>query len=120
MTDYVRQLTTPGFPFEKVEAERLLAKFHTDAVVVDGIVRWKSNNGIPPKDVLDLWAYKELPFNLLKSSEVREAEQQAFLAEYRKNQAGKPVDPEQLAEMRAAFGPGEVVIDVFTGRRTQL
>jgi len=41
-----------------------------------------------------------------------------FLSEYRKANTG-PVSAEQRAEMRAAFGPGQTVVNIITGRRTR-
>jgi hypothetical protein len=48
----------------------------------------------------------------------READDDKFFAEYRKNQ--RPLSGEELFEMRAAFGPGETVVDVISGRKTKL
>ena len=46
------------------------------------------------------------------------AEQDAFLAEYRKQDT--PPSEEELFEMRAAFGEDTEVVNVFTGRKTKL
>lgn len=118
MTNYIRQFETPRFPFERAESERLRDSFGTQATAIDGVVRWNSNGQVPPQDVLDFWAHLGLPFNLGRSVAAREAETARFLSEYRAN--SRPPSEEQLMEMRAAFGPGETVVDVITGRRTVL
>lgn len=57
-----------------------------------------------------------------KQQEARDAHMDAFLKEYRTAQARRT--PEQLAEerfeMRAAFGKGVKVVNVFTGEEIQL
>ena len=102
------------------EDDRLLAKFATDAKVGrDGVVRWNSNDQVPPQDVLDLWAGHGKIFDMTASQAAREADTTAFLAEYRRNMQN--LSPEQEAEMRAearaAHGPGVKVVNVFTGRK---
>lgn len=119
MTDYIRQYQNPRFPHEQRETERLIAQFDTDASVsADGVVRWNSNGSVPPQDILDFWAHLQKPFDLARSAAVRSEELDKFLAEYRAN--ARPPSDEELHEMRAAFGPGEVVVNVITGQRTKL
>lgn len=86
----------------------------------DKVLRWKSNGSVPPADCVAHWNFLGLTCTdtLLRCDEVRARELADFAAEYRKNQ-GPPSD-EEMFEMRAAFGPGEVVVDVISGRRTQL
>ena len=48
----------------------------------------------------------------------RNAQVQKELAQYRANYTG-PSD-EEVAEMRAAFGEGETVVDVITGKTIKL
>lgn len=45
---------------------------------------------------------------------------EVFIAQYRARMANHVPDPGELAEMRAAFGPGARVANVITGRETQL
>jgi hypothetical protein len=45
---------------------------------------------------------------------------QKILADYRSRMKDYKPSPEHLAEMRAAFGAGKVVVDVITGRRIKL
>ena len=48
------------------------------------------------------------------TAEAREIEVAQEIAEYRKNPP--KMTEEDFAEMRAAFGPGETVVDIFTGQ----
>lgn len=90
--------------------------FTAEAYTTDGLVwRWTSNDAVVP---LDAAADYGIPVDQAAQRVARDAEIQAFVAAYRAN----PPQPsaEQLAEMRAAFGPGAVVVDVISGQRTQL
>lgn len=92
------------------------------AVHWDGqaILRWNSNDQCPMNDMLAAW----ITLGMIdreqadRTSAARTAETAQFLAAYRKNPP--QIDDEQLHEMRAAFGPGEEVMDVITGRTIQL
>lgn len=101
---------------QQKRAQDLIAMFDTDATVdAGGVVRWNSNNQVPPKDVLELWQYVGKPFGYEASLQVQEAETAAFLAEYRRHYKGPSA--EQIAEARAAHGPGVELVDVITGRK---
>lgn len=101
----------------------VLARFEEDEAYVDaqGIMRWRSNESVPPAEclaaALDMGLITLPQHN--RSTEVGQAETRAVIEAYRANQPAQPSD-EELYEMRAAFGPGEVVVDVITGRKTQL
>ena len=100
------------------DACRTTAMFFTTATVTDGVVRWNTNDQVPPADILALWDSMDLPFDYQASMAARDVDMQTFLADYRLNQ--RPLSEETLAEMRAEFGPGAVVVDMISGRRTQL
>ena len=53
-----------------------------------------------------------------KTIEARHKENEEFLKEYASH--NHKHSKEELAEMRAAFGEGDTVIDVLTGKRIQL
>lgn len=53
--------------------------------------------------------------DLNETAKAREIEVEKELAEYRRNYKGPSA--EELAEMKAAFGPGEVVVDLITGKK---
>jgi len=88
-------------------------------------LRWTSN-GRPPMDdmlaaflVLGLITREQAD----EASTARAAEIADLLkghrADWRPGHASKP-DAEELFEMRAAFGPGATVVNVITGRKTEL
>jgi hypothetical protein len=87
-----------------------------DAWTEDGLVwRWCSNDRPVPPD-----AARE--YNIPVDQDAQGAAEKEYLdrvlADYRR--ADPTPDAEQLCEMRAAFGEGARVVDVITGRVTQL
>jgi hypothetical protein len=108
----------PVLQLEVDKASRLIDRFFTNATVTDGVPRWNSSDQIPPRDIIALWDSQDLPFDYEATLAAYEADLAASLAAYRANPP--QLSEETLAEMRAEFGPGEVVVDVITGVRTQL
>jgi hypothetical protein len=97
-----------------IEAGRI--RLMQGAYAKDGIAFWKSNDRPVPPDVFrDAWI--ELPDGQAEADKRHTA---AFLADYRKRMANYTPSAEELGEMRAAFGPGETVIDIITGQRIKL
>lgn len=89
-----------------------------DYTIENGVVRWNSNGQVPPRDMLDAIATLE-DIDLDACIAAREADNRAFFAEYanaRKNMTEEQ-KAEEAYERRAAFGPGEEVVDVITGER---
>lgn len=78
-------------------------------------LRWAKSGNLVPVHVIEqdamlpCWPEQRAAY---------ERETAATLAQYRARQS--KASPEEVAEMRAAFGPGTEVVDVLTGRRTQL
>ena len=89
-----------------------------DAYVLEGVVRWLSNNSVPPVDCMEQWQSIGMDFDFDASMEVRKLNMADFLAKYRANPP-KP-DAEMMAEMRSELGEGAVVVDIITGQRTVL
>jgi hypothetical protein len=95
-----------------------------DHRIEDGVLLWNSNDRSPMDDLTSLWLELDLIDIAVfrATAKAREAQNNAFFAEYRKAQTNRT--PEQIAEerfeMRAAFGPGETVVNVITGERTTL
>lgn len=85
----------------------------------DGAFRWNSNGNVIPEDCM-LSMAQFTTAEIQASQRVRSAETAAFLAEYREAQKNVEPSAEELAEMRAAFGEGETVVNVLTGRVTKL
>lgn len=79
------------------------------------VVRWNSNNRVPFDDVLTTLG---LTSRQLKASQAaREADNDAFFAEYHKAQANRSQEQiaEERAEARAAHGPGVRITNILTG-----
>lgn len=92
-----------------------------EAAFAGGVMRWKSNNRVPFDDVLRAAKAGGLPVDIERSRQARNADTAAILAEYRQARASE-TDAERAehrAELRAAFGPGAVVVDVVTGERVR-
>lgn len=58
-------------------------------------------------------------FDAALTKATRDEENAAFFATYRAQRA-RGYSAEEIAEMRAAFGPGETVVNIITGERIRL
>ena len=105
--------------WQQREIDRQLAMFECASVDDQGVVHWKSNNQVPMKDMLTLWRDASKPFNFELSLATRNQETSEFLRGVREAALTQPRDPEVEAErafeMRAAFGPGQKIVNVITG-----
>lgn len=118
MNRYIDGLKYPQrHPFRE-DSDRILDQFHIDTKVENGIVRWESNNNIPPREVLEFWNYANLPFNYEKSLKLLEEETNNFLSEYTINHT-QPSE-EELYEMRSAFGKNTEIVNVITGKKYKI
>lgn len=85
------------------------------------ILRWKSNDNVVPSDIMEqARGLFEEPWPFLKEmNAARDEETVQAIKAYKEARAR--MTPEQLAEeafeRRAAFGPGEEVVDILTGER---
>ena len=123
MTRFERELSGELGSFFQKDAEKELARVKADLeagkITIDG-------NGVARNCIgrvlMDDMLEKVLHITDKASAEAtraaRQAETAAFLEEYRKNYEG-PTE-EEKAEMRAAFGEGETVVDIITGQRIAL
>lgn len=86
-----------------------------------GVWRWISNDRIPFDDMLINNGVTGAC--LERCRELREIQQERLITEYKRSQEEAMNSPEAAternAELRAAFGPGVVVVDAITGRRTR-
>ena len=93
---------------------------HANDFYVDNndVIRWKSSDNVPPKDILvELLVAGLVNQDLVVHSiNVNKEEQSAFLKQYVANRAKYGYSDEEKFEMRAAFGDEEVV-DIFTGKK---
>ena len=58
--------------------------------------------------------------DFVKNDKEREKETQAFLKDYKERMKDYKPSQEELAEMRAAFGPGKEIVDVISGTKIKL
>lgn len=87
----------------------------------NGVYVWTTNGRVPPADAITGYGIDKLPgFDKALHDKVRDEQTAQSLAEYRERMKDYVPSAEELAEMRAAFGPGQTVVDVITGRRIQL
>jgi hypothetical protein len=97
-------------------------KFYIDETVDAPVVRWKSNNNIPPEECID--AFLKAGFiteqESINSTEQREIETAASIQKYIERMKNHVPSDEDVFEMRSAFGDGSIVVNVITGKRTQL
>lgn len=97
-------------------------KFAESYIDQAGVVRWISSNNIPFMDMLTDFLVAGLidQDTVINSDKTRKAEDAKFIAEYVSFRKTNGYSDEELFEMRAAFGAGEQVVDVFTGRTITL
>ena len=112
--------TPAGWIFDPGGATEDWQRVNQETFEATGIVRWTSNDSVPHSDMLgDFLFIGRITKPQYEASEAaRKVDDDKFFAEYRKNQ--RPLSGEELFEMRAAFGPGETVVDVISGRKTKL
>lgn len=107
----------------KKDAEKELDKLRKELaegeVTIDenGVAR-NCIGRVVTSEVLVKLTYVTNAVDVEATNKARDEEEEAFLAEYRKN--ARPMDAEMLWEMRAAFGTGTTVVDVVTGRKYHL
>lgn len=98
---------------------------HTKAdfnIDTNGVIRWNSSNNVPPTDILSefLAAGMVSQEEVLRSIAKKKEEDEEFLRAYIARRQKTGYSAEEMYEMRAAFGPGETVVDMFTGQEITL
>lgn len=113
---YLRDyLDFPPDDFRHRDAARIIDKFETDAHVHEGVVYWVCNGRVPPDEILELWTHAGKAFDLERSKERQSQQTHDFLKEYIRTHTGP--SPEEVAEARAAFGPGHELVNIVTGTK---
>lgn len=84
----------------------------------NGGVYWKSSGYYLPDECIEKLGHTTFKFSAKETKIARKLQGEKFIEEYRKN----PHTPsfEEICEMRAAFGKGAVVVDVFSGQQYKL
>ncbi len=121
-TGIIRNWLGKNGTFWKNKADESVKSYFEETSTVDGVIRWNSNDRVPPTELLELWAYVGIidRYVYFKSLEVRDAEQSKSIQEYKEARAKQGYSQEQLFEMRAAFGAGATVVNAVTGEKITL
>lgn len=103
---------TPG---TEAYAARLKRNLASETYTVDGVLHWTSSNNAVPLHVFRE-AGVEAPSRQREGIQRQNA---AFLIQYRAARAAMTPEQreEEAFERRAAFGPGEEVVNILTGER---
>ena len=89
--------------------------YHHDA---NGVIRWNSNNSVPPRDILELaWIDGKISEQTLTISLATKSEEDdAFLKQYILMRQKNGYSEEELCNINANFDSSETVVDVITGQ----
>lgn len=100
------------------------ADFYIDETNADfgPVVRWNSSNNIPFSDMLTefLVAGYINQDTVVNSINAKKVEDRKAIDGYIASRQSRGYTDEEIFEMQAAFGPGETVVDVFTGQEIVL
>ena len=120
MTRFEQELSGALGAFWKKHAEEEIAKMQrrvdNDEIRTNanGGAFWNSNGNYLPADCAEILSHTDFPFNIEETARAREAQNAAFLDNYRKNYKGPTA--EERMEMEAAFDKGTTVVNVITGK----
>lgn len=123
MTRFERELSGALGPYWKTSAEKELEKIRDElekgliTIDGDGIARNRIGR-VLMSDMLEKVTYVTDAVNVEATKKAREVETAKAIEEYRRN--ARPATEEELSEMRAAFGEGETVVDILTGKTYRL
>ncbi len=113
---------TTGMRFTATDREDTHDSLAYERLDEPGVIRWKSNDRCVPVDICERMGW----FDMDAQRAADEKDTTEFLAAYRKSQEefevrtddeAMAIKAERAAEMRAAFGPGEEVVNIVTGQR---
>ena len=105
----------------KRDVERICKRAAERATVeADGAIKWNSSGSYLPDDCCEKLEYAGFEFSREATSAKRDSQQRKALEEYRAYRAENGYSKDELEEMRAAFEPGERVMDIFTGESWML
>lgn len=95
------------------ERRELAETIRKDSYEQNGALRWKSNDAVIG---LDTFRDAGLTPPPAQADEYRKYVD-ASIAQYREARKNYRPSAEEAFEMRAAFGPGETVVDIITGQK---
>lgn len=99
------------------ELNKIKAEYDKGELYVDdnGVLR-NVIHRVAVEEVCEKVAYLGIAYNHIATIEARDEENRKSIAEYREAMKNYEPSEEELYEMRAAFGAGETVVDIFTGK----
>lgn len=98
---------------EKQVKEAVLQADREAIVEPNGAIRWIASGHYIPDDYCEMLEYAGYHFDRAATKKAADAQEVKFLEDYRRHHKG--FMDEELAEARAAFGPGTRIVNVFTG-----
>jgi len=103
------------FRFCAPEVKRLRDKIKNDTVRVAGSLFWKANKAPVP---MSCFLEAGIPAPPTQAAAIR-LDTERVIAQYREAMQNYIPSDEERYEMKAAFGEGVEVVNVFTGKRTR-
>lgn len=124
MTRFEKELNGLLGEYWRQSAEKELNDIRADYVlgkinIIDGVA-YNCIGRVVMDDMAEKIEYAGLPIDREATANARDIEVTKSIEEYRQAQSGRKYSEEELFEMRAAFGEGTTVVDVFTGRKFHL
>ena len=123
MTRFEQDYQGLNGPYWKAAAEQKIEdlKARMDFEIrtnISGGAFWLSNGRYLPEEVALALSFTDFPFSLEETRRARKEQERLSLERYRATYTG-PTE-EELYEMRAAFGAGEIIRNVLTGEEIRL
>ncbi len=113
--------------FWKQDALKRIKKAEEDIetgrmILTDGVATWQSNSRCIMDDMAEVVEHSKYAdkFDREATRIERDIQNAEFIAEYREQMKDYKPSQEEMTEMRAAFGAGTTVVDVFTGREVKV
>lgn len=125
MTRFEREISGALGEYWKNSAEKEVAKAvekaNKDAVVdSNGAISWKSNGNYLMDDFCEKLEYAGYNFSREATKEARSEQDRKSIESYKENRKNSGYSDEEMFEMRAAFGSGTTIVDIFSGRKVVL
>lgn len=100
----------------KAEVEKAVKEADEKAIVEeDGAIRWIASGNYLPDDFCEKLEYAGYAFSRTATREAKDRQVDESLKAYRSQK--HTYSFEEMAEMRAAFGEGQVIVDIITGEQ---
>ena len=122
MMDYCGLFGSYWFRDARKQVQWMKDQYFNGEILVDEdlAVRWKSNGSYLFQDNVEMLVMGGIPVSVEATAKKREIQVERVLSEYRERMKNYVPSEEEIAEMRSAFGPGEKVVNVITGKVYQL